>query len=99
MIETGFKEIQRRAPWPAEAGEKAAADEANMTEGHAKSDASSMQGDGEAHGGDVGKAAARPETVRFQGMRMGYFCVDQESGKERLVLNRIVSLKEDTGKD
>lgn len=79
MVETGFEEIKRRAPWPAEAGEKAVADEAV--------------------GGDSVKAAARPETVRFQGMRMGYFCVDKESGAERLVLNRIVSLKEDTGKD
>ena len=79
MIETGFEEIRRRAPWPAEAGEKAVADEAD--------------------GGDSVLVAARPETVRFQGMRMGYFCVDKESGAEKLVLNRIVSLKEDTGKD
>ena len=100
MIETGFEEIKERAPWPAEAGEKAAADEAKLTEEHAKSDASSMPGDVEADGGaDAVKAAARPETVRFQGMRMGYFCVDKESGGERVVLNRIVSLKEDTGKD
>lgn len=99
MIETGFEEIRRRAPWPAEAGEKATADEAKMHEEHAKSDASLMQGNVEADGGDSVKPAARPETVRFQGMRMGYFCVDKESSAEKLVLNRIVSLKEDTGKD
>ena len=102
LIETGFEEIRRRAPWPAEAGEKAAADdEAKMTEEHAKSDASTMPRDVEADGGAdaVKAAAARPETVRFQGMRMGYFCVDGDSGGERVVLNRIVSLKEDTGKD
>lgn len=100
MIETGFEEIKRRAPWPAEAGEKAVVDEAKMTGEHAKSDASTMPRGVEADGGaDAVKAAARPETVRFQGMRMGYFCVDKESGGERLVLNRIVSLKEDTGKD
>jgi len=73
LIETGFEEIRRRAPWPAEAGEK-----------------------------DVGKkeedTVAGPETVRFQGMRMGYFCVDRESTDKEIVLNRIVSLKEDTGK-
>ena len=69
MIEVGFQEIRRRAPWPAEAGEK------NDHE------------------------SAGPETVRFQGMRMGYFCVDKESEGDKLVLNRIVSLKEDTGKD
>ena len=74
MIETGFEEIRRRAPWPAEAGEK---------------------------GSDSEGVAAGPETVRFQGMRMGYFCVDKDSsaGMEKVVLNRIVSLKEDTGKD
>lgn len=99
MIETGFEEIRRRAPWPAEAGEKAAADKAETNEEHAKSDANTMPGSVEANGGDSVKAAAKPETVRFQGMRMGYFCVDKESSTERLVLNRIVSLKEDTGKD
>ena len=110
MIETGFEEIRKRAPWPAEAGEmKKAADdddEAKMLEEHAKSDASTMPDAGADVGSSAGadlvvKAAARPETVRFQGMRMGYFCVDLESGGGggRLVLNRIVSLKEDTGKD
>ena len=49
------------------------------------------------------------ECVRFQAMRVGYFAVDKESamelfgdrvadGKDRIVLNRIVSLKEDAGK-
>ena len=108
MVETGFAEIRQRAPWPAEAGEKKN-DEARMLEEHAKSDASTMPDvadDVDHHGGAdlVVKAAApaaRPETVRFQGMRMGYFCVDVESGggDGKLVLNRIVSLKEDTGKD
>ena len=54
-----------------------------------------------------------PENVRFQGMRLAYFTVDRESrvacledgkvdGKregDKIVLNRIVSLKEDTGKN
>lgn len=49
-----------------------------------------------------------PEDVRFQGMRLAYFALDKESvvkgmnakegEKERFVLNRIVSLKEDAGK-
>ncbi|KAI9675030.1 MAG: hypothetical protein M1817_001436 [Caeruleum heppii] len=38
------------------------------------------------------------ETVRFQGTRVGYFCVDKDSTVEQTVLNRIVSLKEDSGK-
>jgi glutaminyl-tRNA synthetase len=41
---------------------------------------------------------ARPETVRFQGMRVAYFCIDKETEEGKLVLNRIVSLKEDPKK-
>ena len=74
MVEVGFQEIKRRAPWPAEAGEKTATAEAPEVK--------------------IG-----PETIRFQGMRMGYYCVDKESTDEKLVFNRIVSLKEDSGKD
>ncbi|KAL8687585.1 MAG: hypothetical protein Q9218_006289 [Villophora microphyllina] len=69
IIETGIQEVQKRAPWPAEAGEK----------------------DGE--GGKAGW-----ETIRFQGMRVGYFCTDSDSAGGKVVLNRIVSLKEDAGK-
>ena len=54
-----------------------------------------------------------PENVRFQGMRLAYFALDRESEVEalkdgssangrvagdKIILNRIVSLKEDTGK-
>ncbi len=38
------------------------------------------------------------ETVRFQGLRVAYFCMDKESVERKVVLNRIVSLKEDAGK-
>ena len=97
MMETGFSEIQGRAPWPAEAGEMAVAEKVETGEERAKSEAKKMQG---TVGAGVAEAPlVRPETVRFQGMRMGYFCVDKESGGGRLVFNRIVSLKEDTGKD
>ena len=44
------------------------------------------------------KGKAGFETVRFQGLRVGYFCMDKESEEGRVVLNRIVSLKEDAGK-
>ena len=44
---------------------------------------------GEAHG---------PESVRFQGLRKAYYCVDPDSAGDEVVLNRIVSLKEDAGK-
>ncbi|ODA83105.1 hypothetical protein RJ55_01614 [Drechmeria coniospora] len=39
-----------------------------------------------------------PESVRFQAMRVGYFAVDSDSTADKIVLNRIVSLKEDSGK-
>ena len=38
------------------------------------------------------------ESVRFQALRTAYFCLDSDSTPERPILNRIVSLKEDTGK-
>ena len=38
------------------------------------------------------------ETVRFQGMRVAYFAMDRDSTDEKAVLNRIVGLKEDSGK-
>ncbi|WEW55607.1 Glutaminyl-tRNA synthetase [Emydomyces testavorans] len=40
-----------------------------------------------------------PEAVRFQGMRVGYFCEDKESTADKLILNRIVTLREDSHKD
>ena len=39
-----------------------------------------------------------PESVRFQGLRVGYFCMDKDSTDNKLVLNQIVSLKEDKQK-
>lgn len=38
------------------------------------------------------------ETVRFQALRIGYFCVDKDSEGENVILNRIVTLKEDAAK-
>ncbi|KFG84681.1 glutaminyl-tRNA synthetase [Metarhizium anisopliae] len=40
-----------------------------------------------------------PESVRFQAMRTGYFTVDPDTTDDHVVLNRIVSLKEDSGKN
>ncbi|KAK6460969.1 tRNA synthetases class I, catalytic domain-containing protein [Scheffersomyces coipomensis] len=39
-------------------------------------------------------------TIRFQALRVGYFCVDKESGDndDEVILNRIVTLKEDSAK-
>lgn len=71
MVETGFEEVKRRAPWPEREGEK----------------------------DDMEAGRFRPETVRFQGMRVAYFCLDSESTEEKVVLNKIVSLKEDAEKN
>lgn len=38
----------------------------------------------------------RKEVCRFQAMRVGYFTLDKESNDDKIVLNRIVSLKEST---
>lgn len=66
LIECGFEEIRRRAPWPKEEGEAE---------------------------GTVGNYS-----VRFQGLRTGYFALDRDATDDKIVLNRIVSLKEDSGK-
>ncbi|KUI63798.1 putative glutamine--tRNA ligase [Cytospora mali] len=46
---------------------------------------------------ELGKGG--PEGVRFQGMRVAYFAMDSDSTDDKIVLNRIVSLKEDAGKN
>jgi len=40
----------------------------------------------------------RPETIRFQGMRVAYFALDGDSTGDKVVFNQIVNLKEDAGK-
>ena len=90
MLETGFDEVRARAPWPEKEGEKA-------VESGKVDDPSS-----EAHTAEAAvttpSMAARPETVRFQGLRVAYFAMDTDSTDGKIVLNRIVSLKEDSGK-
>ncbi|QSZ34402.1 hypothetical protein DSL72_005994 [Monilinia vaccinii-corymbosi] len=67
VIESGFDEVRRRAPWPEAAGES-----------------------------ELGKGG--PESVRFQAMRVAYMAMDSDSTDDKIILNRIVSLKEDAGK-
>ncbi|QPC77035.1 hypothetical protein HYE68_007787 [Fusarium pseudograminearum] len=43
--------------------------------------------------------ASGPESVRFQAMRVAYFAMDSDSTDDKIVLNRIVSLKEDREKN
>ncbi|KAJ5908989.1 hypothetical protein N7495_001671 [Penicillium taxi] len=49
-----------------------------------------------ANGGDVSE---NKHSIRFQGMRVAYFAVDRESTNDKLVLNRIVTLKDTQGKN
>lgn len=39
------------------------------------------------------------ETCRFQALRLGYFCLDKDSADDKIILNRIVTLKEDSSKN
>jgi glutaminyl-tRNA synthetase len=50
------------------------------------------------HTNSAGEDSLSPECVRFQGMRVGYFCLDRDSSDKAVVLNRIVTLKEDAKK-
>jgi glutaminyl-tRNA synthetase len=68
IIEIGFDEIRRRAPWPEQEGEK-------------------------------NNNKSGPESVRFQALRVAYFAMDSDSTDDMIVLNRIVTLKEDAGKN
>lgn len=47
---------------------------------------------------NIANKDAGSETVRFQGMRVAYFTMDKDSTDAKPVLNRIVGLKEDSGK-
>ena len=59
---------------------------------HIRENAPWPKEEGEARG------TADKSSVRFQGLRTAFFCLDAEASEERVILNRIVSLKEDTGK-
>ena len=45
------------------------------------------------------KEESGAETVRFQALRVGYFCLDSDSTDDKIILNRIVTLKEDADKN
>jgi len=109
MVETGLKEVMARAPWPKEEGEKDMSNEtanstASVTDGPTPSEKEVAAGQVEGSGEVAAKVtashstAAHPETVRFQGLRVAYFAMDKDSVDGKIVLNRIVSLKEDSGK-
>ncbi|PWN90706.1 glutaminyl-tRNA synthetase [Acaromyces ingoldii] len=115
MVEVGFWEVAKRAVEQArkEAEErtKKAKAEAEKVATEVKAGGSGGEGAPERKAEQlVGK-----EVVRFQGMRIAYFALDRESvlscleekhegawgikEGEQIILNRIVSLKEDSGKE
>ena len=109
MIETGLNEVIARAPWPKEEGEKAMSNKptdspTSKTDDSSPSEKEVAAGHIDGNGEEASKltsphsTAAHPETVRFQGLRVAYFTMDKDSVDGKIVLNRIVSLKEDSGK-
>ena len=85
IIETGLNEVRRRAPWPEEEGEKGLSAKDTPESGTETKDPEH-------------RSVPGLETVRFQGLRVAYFSMDKDSTENKVVLNRIVSLKEDAGK-
>lgn len=98
MLEVGFTEIQRRAPWPQEAGEASEASTINTADTANTTSHEAMDQPPPTHTARIQTYRPGPESVRFQATRVGYFCVDKTSTPEKIVLNRIVALKEDAGK-
>lgn len=47
---------------------------------------------------NIAEKPGRPESVRFQALRVGYFCLDKDAKNDEIILNRIVTLKEDAAK-
>lgn len=48
---------------------------------------------------DIKPDKTRPETIRFQGIRVVYSCLDRDSTNNNIIMNRIVNLKEDAKKE
>ncbi|KAN0064519.1 Glutaminyl-tRNA synthetase [Thecaphora frezii] len=107
-LEVGFWDVARKSI-------EQARKEAEVRTKHAEADAAkARQQTGVPEATGVGAPERRPdqllgkECVRFQGMRTAYFALDKLSGDlglfgddkgGKIVLNRIVSLKEDSKKD
>jgi glutaminyl-tRNA synthetase len=108
VIEVGLNEVIKRAPWPREEGEKKLAEEAAKPRDTKENVPETVEAPHAAHQLEANELAdvlasakptvAHPETVRFQALRVGYFAMDSDSRDGKIVLNRIVSLKEDSGK-
>ena len=104
VVETGLIEVRKRAPWPAEAGENVKSPTEGKDPGAGSTEDLKRATQSEAVRLAVESKTPEPhyepglETVRFQGLRVAYFALDKDSVDGKVVLNRIVSLKEDAGK-
>lgn len=99
IIDTGFWHVKKQSPWKVEkqAGNK---DESTDKGGHTDKDGladDKKQDKPEKEVLEGNETEWTPESVRFQALRVGYFCMDKDSdGDDKIVLNRIVTLKEDS---
>lgn len=88
LMEPGFAHVWQTRSWPKAKPEAVAAGDPGAT----------------AAAAEASQEVPGAETCRFQGLRVGYFAVDSKdssldkAGEGRIVLNRIVSLKEDTSR-
>ncbi|CCM05577.1 uncharacterized protein FIBRA_07804 [Fibroporia radiculosa] len=110
MVEVGFWDLAKRAYEDARRESKARTDKA--VEASAQTTAPAVAGDDTPKA--TSEQLVGKECIRFQGLRVAYFAVDKDSrlacleeasgaapgrrADDYVVLNRIVSLKEDSGK-
>ncbi|KAJ1024666.1 hypothetical protein NDA13_004593 [Ustilago tritici] len=111
MVEVGFWEVAKKSIEQArvEAAERTKQAEADAAKARSKTETADTEGKGARAPERTAEQLVGKELVRFQGMRTAYFALDRLSGdlglfgdkKEggKIVLNRIVSLKEDSKKD
>lgn len=95
MIEPGFWTVAERAIAEAKAHAEQRTKEATV---HVAKD---RKGDSKGAPDRTSKQLYGNEVVRFQAMRIAYFCLDNRDAdlhNKKIILNRIVSLKEDAGK-
>lgn len=107
LIEPGFRTVAQRALEQAQRDARSLKERAHALTEEALGKERARQAEQETSALQATESLTiGKECVRFQAMRVGYFAVDSDSrmalfgdsGAEDLVFNRIVSLKEDTGK-
>ncbi len=111
MVEVGFWDVAKQSIEKArtEAADRTKKAEADAAKARSATETSAVEGAGAGAPERTAEQLVGKELVRFQGMRTAYFALDRLSGDLGLfgdkkqggpiVLNRIVSLKEDAKKD